>query len=226
MIRKMSTALVLCLVLCLMPTAAAAQIGGAATADLAAPQPSQGPMVVERVHNGFLFAPDFKITEVDHKTSGIVGGYAGVVIADAFFIGGGGYGLVTDTHGREMFYGGMILQWFGRTNETFGYSAKMLMGGGTSESTDVVRVEPRPCHEPDGMVPAGFLRLRAGSERARPLHEEPPAQRRRRLPLYRLRVVRPLRLLPQRPRPQRPERLGRQLRSSNRRRLVAANPVS
>ena len=136
MIRKLSMALVLCLV----PIAAAAQIGGAATADLTAPQPPQGPMVVERVHNGFLFAPDFKITEVDHKTSGLVGGYAGVVIADSFFIGGGGYGLVTDTHGREMFYGGMILQWFGRTNETFGYSAKMLMGGGTSESTDVVRV--------------------------------------------------------------------------------------
>jgi hypothetical protein len=143
MIRQLSTAIVRCVVLCLMPTAAAAQIGGAATADLTASQTSQGPMVVERVHNGFLFAPDFKITEVDHKTSGLVGGYAGVVFADAFFIGGGGYGLVTDTHGREMFYGGMVLQWFGRTNETFGYGAKMLMGGGTSESTDVVRMVDR-----------------------------------------------------------------------------------
>ena len=57
-------------------------------------------MTVERIHNGFLAAPDFKFTEFDHKTSGLVGGYAGVVFADAFFIGGGGYGLVTDTNGR------------------------------------------------------------------------------------------------------------------------------
>lgn len=139
MIRQLSTALVLCLV----PIAAAAQMGGAATADLAASQTSQGPMIVERVYNGFLAAPDFKITEVDKRASGLAGGYAGVVFADTFFVGGGAYALVTNRRDREMVYGGLVLQWFGRTNERFGCSAKMLLGGGTSESSATVQMLDR-----------------------------------------------------------------------------------
>jgi hypothetical protein len=138
MIRTLAGALALCL----LPIAAAAQTGAAA-ADLAAAQSSQGPMIVEQVHNGFLVAPDFKITEIDHKTSGLAGGYAGFVLADAFFIGGGGYGLVTDRRGRELAYGGLIMQWLARTNEPFGYSAKFLVGGGTAESTDTVQLMDR-----------------------------------------------------------------------------------
>ena len=136
MIRELSTALVLCLV----PIAAAAQIDGAATADLATSQTSQGPMIVERVHNGFLAAPDFKITQVDKKAAGLAGGYAGFVIDDAFFIGGGGYALVTNTRDRQMAYGGLVVQWFGRTSERFGFSAKTLIGGGRSESSDTVQL--------------------------------------------------------------------------------------
>ena len=139
MTRALSTALALCLV----PIAATAQTGGAATPDLTASQASQGPMIVERVHNGFLVAPDFKITEVDKKSSGLAGGYAGFVIDDAFFIGGGAYALATNTRDREMAYGGLVLQWFGRTNERFGFSAKTLIGGGTSESSSTVQVLDR-----------------------------------------------------------------------------------
>ena len=128
------------LVLCLAPLAAFAQAEDPATLDLAASQTSQGPMIVERIHNGFLAAPDFKVTEVDHKTVGLAGGYAGFVFADAFFIGGGGYGTVTNDRDRDLAYGGLIMQWFGRTNETFGYGAKMLMGWGTSTSSDTVQV--------------------------------------------------------------------------------------
>ena len=138
MIRELSTALVLCLV----PIAAAAQIDGAATADPAAQTP-QGPMIVERVHNGFLASPDFKVTQVERKSSGLAGGYAGVVFADAFFVGAGAYALVTNTRNREMVYGGMILQWFGRANERLGYSAKVLIGGGTAESSGTVQVMDR-----------------------------------------------------------------------------------
>jgi hypothetical protein len=127
-------------VLSLLPVAASAQTSDGAALDLAAAaQASQGPMTVERIHNGFLAAPDFKVTDFDHKTSGLAGGYAGVVFADAFFIGGGGYGLVTDTGGRSLGYGGLIMQWFGRTNETFGYSAKMLVGAGTAKSTETIQ---------------------------------------------------------------------------------------
>src|SRR3954451_89976 len=58
-------------------------------------------------------APDLKITEIEGRTSGLAGGYAGVVIDEHFFIGGGAYVLATDTRGRDMAYGGLILQWMG-----------------------------------------------------------------------------------------------------------------
>ena len=50
-----------------------------------------GPMIVERVENGFLASPDVKVTDVDHKTSELVGGYAGWVFDQTVFVGGGGY---------------------------------------------------------------------------------------------------------------------------------------
>jgi hypothetical protein len=33
-------------------------------------------MVIERMHSGFVVAPDFKVTEVDRETSALAGGYA------------------------------------------------------------------------------------------------------------------------------------------------------
>lgn len=138
----MSRAISLALAFCLLPIAASAQTGGAALDLTAAEQPSQGPMIVERVHNGFLVAPDFKFTEVDKRSSGLAGGYAGLVFDDHFFIGGGAYALATNRRGREMAYGGLVLQWFGG-GETFGFSAKTLLGGGRSESSGTVQLVDR-----------------------------------------------------------------------------------
>jgi hypothetical protein len=133
--------LIATLAIVLLPIAAAAQPADDRAPDPApAAQASQGPMVVERIHNGFLAVPEFKFTEFDHQTSGLLGGSAGVVFQEAIFIGGGGYGMVTNSHGRELAYGGLVMQWFGRTSQTVGYSAKMLFGGGTAESTENVQV--------------------------------------------------------------------------------------
>lgn len=123
MIRRACAALILCL----LPIAASAQT-------------SQGPMIVEQVHNGFLVAPDFKITEIDRKSSGLAGGYAGLVIAEQFFIGGGAYVLATNRHSRELAYGGLMMQWFGRDRERFGFGAKMLLGGGYAETPSDVHI--------------------------------------------------------------------------------------
>src|SRR4051812_36819476 len=120
-------------------------------------------MIVERIHNGFLAVPEFKFTEFDHQTSGLLGGSAGVVFQDAIFIGGGGYGLVTNSHGRELAYGGLVMQWFGRSSQTVGYSARMLFGGGTAESTEKVPgVIHRARHHPTpaGRVPPDFFLFR------------------------------------------------------------------
>src|SRR5262249_46045129 len=102
------------------------------------PQTSQGPMTIERIHSGFLFAPDVKITEVDHTTSGLVGGYAGWVAEEAIFVGGGGYWLANGSSGREMAYGGFIVQFFGRSSQRVGFGAKALLGGGEATLTDTI----------------------------------------------------------------------------------------
>jgi hypothetical protein len=99
-------------------------------------------MIVERIHSGFLAAPDFKVTEVDKETSGLVGGYAGWVSDETIFVGGGGYWMVNDSHDREMGYGGLIVQWLMHTDHRVGLSAKGLIGGGwatlTSSASDLI----------------------------------------------------------------------------------------
>ncbi len=127
-----------------MPAAAQpADDGG----DQQTPQ-NRGPMIVERVHNGFLFAPDVKVTRVDHRTSELAGGYAGWLNDDRFFIGGGAYVLANGSHDREMAYGGLVVQWMGGRDQTIGWSLKALFGGGEATLTDsfaeLVPVLPLP----------------------------------------------------------------------------------
>ena len=112
-----------CLLVVLTPLAAAAQGG-------AAPPPNQGPMTVERVKSGFLVAPDFKVTEFDHRVSGLVGAYAGWLSDRTIFIGGGGYWLANRSRDREMAYGGFVVGWFAGADRRIGFGAKGLIGGG------------------------------------------------------------------------------------------------
>ena len=105
--------------------------------------PTQGPMVVERVKSGFLVAPDFKVTEVDHSTSELLGAYAGWLTDQTFLIGGGGYWLVNGAGDRDMGYGGLVVQWFVRAKDPIAFSVKGLVGGGwTDTSTTISRPIP------------------------------------------------------------------------------------
>jgi hypothetical protein len=120
------------------PLAAAAQ-----DATPTSSQNMQGPMIVERVESGFLVAPDFKVTAVDHKTSALAGAYAGWVTDNTLLIGAGGYWLANRSQDREMAYGGLVVGWLVRANRRFGFSAKALVGGGqaTLSNTTVGIVE-------------------------------------------------------------------------------------
>jgi hypothetical protein len=113
------------LILLLTPLAADAQ-GSAAPPT----PPNQGPMTVERVKSGFLVAPDFKVTEFDHRVSQLAGAYAGWLSDQTFFLGGGGYWLANRSRDREMAYGGLVLGWFAGTDRRIGFGAKGLIGGG------------------------------------------------------------------------------------------------
>jgi len=89
-------------------------------------------MVVERVHSGFLAAPDVKVTEVDHTTSALVGGYAGWLTDETFFVGGGGYWLANPDSDRKMAYGGLVLQLLAHSDRRIGFGIKGLIGGGSA----------------------------------------------------------------------------------------------
>lgn len=133
----------------LAPLAASAQPG--------TPPLSQGPMTLERIHNGFLVAPDVKITTVDRKTSELVGGYAGWLSDDTLFIGAGGYWMANGSSTREMGYGGLIVQWFSHSSDDrVGLSAKGLIGGGQatlgSTVTTIQPFDPRDIFPGPGRV--------------------------------------------------------------------------
>jgi len=129
----MTRALAACALFSLLPLTAAAQSAGST------PPPAQGPMIVERVHSGFLIAPDVKITEIDNQASGLIGGSAGWVADDTLFIGGGGYWLAEKRRSdRQMAYGGLVLQWFLLKGDRFGLGAKGLFGGGRATQQGTV----------------------------------------------------------------------------------------
>lgn len=141
MIRRVI--LLLTLTLALAPLSAAAQ-DSAATAQPSQPAPNpQGPMIFEAVHSGWLVAPEAKITQFDGETSELLGGSGGWITDDTFFVGGAGYWLVNPSRDREMWYGGLVVQFLARTNSRFGYTAKGLIGGGEATlSQTVFPVEP------------------------------------------------------------------------------------
>jgi len=116
---------------------------GAQSSDQAPTQPptTQGPMVIERVPSGFLFAPEFKVTDFANKTSGLVGGYAGWLTDQTFFVGGGAYFLTDWSHDRELGYGGLVLGWT-LPEDRVAFTAKTLIGGGIATRTALVSYPP------------------------------------------------------------------------------------
>ena len=90
-----------------------------------------GPDDVERIHNGFLAAPDFKVTEL--RPSDRPGSWAATPASSSptrSSSAAAATGWSPTRTAAMLGYGGLIMQWFGRTNETLGFSAKMLIGGG------------------------------------------------------------------------------------------------
>jgi hypothetical protein len=116
----MTKALSAALLVLLVPMAAAAQTT------------TQGPLVLERIHNPFVVAPDYKITDLDGDTGQLAGAYAGRLLADTLFVGGGFYWLVNGDHGEEMRYGGLMLGWSMPAGRAVRFGARGLVGVGTA----------------------------------------------------------------------------------------------
>jgi len=124
-----------------------------APAPASAQAPSGGPMVVERIHSGFVIAPDVKATEIDHRVSPLLGVYGGWLADDTFLVGAGGYWLVDNHHNdREMAYGGLVVQWLGNRGGRFGAGIKALLGGGEAMMTQSYTIQIPAVRAPNGQI--------------------------------------------------------------------------
>jgi hypothetical protein len=72
---------------------------------------SQGPLVLQPIHNDFVITPDFKFTQIANRTGELLGGYAGVDFDRKFLVGGAGYWLIDPTNVISMGYGGVLFGW-------------------------------------------------------------------------------------------------------------------
>ena len=61
--------------------------------------------------DGFVFAPDFKIADMNHRTTGFAGFYGGAVFAGRVMFGGGAYFQVDDYPSEQMAYGGLVAEY-------------------------------------------------------------------------------------------------------------------
>jgi hypothetical protein len=115
-----------------VPTDVAAQ-DPAPAAQPAAQSPAQpSTMQVTQLKNGWLVAPDVKVTSVDDRTATFAGGYGGWVTEGVFLVGGGGYWLANNSSDYSMAYGGLVLEWLVHTDKRIGFGARTLIGGGTA----------------------------------------------------------------------------------------------
>lgn len=97
----------------------------------AAPATASSPIVqAGPSEDGFVFAPDFKITEINHETGAMIGGYGGWVVGGQFMFGAGGYWQANDTFGTHLAYGGPVVEWRAVRTRTIGFNLHALIGAG------------------------------------------------------------------------------------------------
>lgn len=125
------------LVVCALPALASAQAPVAAANE---GQAAQGPMTVETAHDGFVVAPEYKVTRFQGKTSSLVGAHAGWMIDNTLLIGAAAYMLTDRSSSRQLQYGGAIVEWLHNADQPIGFSLRGLVGVGTARLNDTFTV--------------------------------------------------------------------------------------
>ena len=125
--------------------AIASMVAVASTAFAQTPSPAPGPLVVEKIHNGWMFSPDLRATDLDGETGALAGGYVGRITDNSWVIGGGGYFLTNRDDDFKLMYFGPVVEWLARTDRRIGFGIRGLVGGGSATLplpiTDVI--DPR-----------------------------------------------------------------------------------
>ncbi len=104
-----------------------------ASAAFAQQQPAApGPLVVERIQNGWIFSPDARVTDLDGDTGALAGGYLGRITDNAWVIGAGGYVLTNRDADFKLAYGGPVVEWLVRTDRRVGFGVRAIVGAGSA----------------------------------------------------------------------------------------------
>jgi hypothetical protein len=99
----------------------------------APPPPRPGQIQrVEPSGDGFVLAPDFKITEMNNRTTGFAGFYGGAVFAGQVMLGGGAYFQLDDYASEQMAYGGFVAEYRLFHNHPVGVALHGLAGFGAT----------------------------------------------------------------------------------------------
>jgi hypothetical protein len=94
------------------------------------PAAPNGPLVLERIHDGWVLAPDFKVTDVDNRTGELAGAYGGRLVDGTLFIGGAGYWLANDARDFKLAYGGLVVGWQSPELGRIRFGGRGLVGAG------------------------------------------------------------------------------------------------
>lgn len=135
------------------PPAASSDSPSAAQASQA---PTSGPLVLQKSDDGFVIAPEIKMTRLDGKDRALVGAYGGWLIDNRFLFGGGGYVSARnrrssqmddgfnwhwDNDGPQLAYGGFVIGWYaGGGPVRVGVRALVGIGRGTLDDTITYQV--------------------------------------------------------------------------------------
>jgi PEGA domain-containing protein len=96
-----------------------------------APAGSTGGIVqAPEPESGFVIAPDFRVSSIDHRTSGLAGAYGGYVWEGRFLVGAGGYWQTNTSSGARLIYGGPVVEWRMFPERTIGFNLHGLVGVG------------------------------------------------------------------------------------------------
>jgi hypothetical protein len=94
--------------------------------------PTSGPLVLERIHDPWVVAPDFKVSDVDGRTGELAGAYGGKMLDNTLLIGGAGYWLANTARDFKMAYGGVLVGWQSPEFKRIRFGGRGLAGIGSA----------------------------------------------------------------------------------------------
>jgi len=113
--------------LTMMMVAIAALMASSARAQTQTPAPAAAPdptaparLLVEKIENGWLVAPDVRGADFDGRAGTLAGGYVGRVTDRTFVFGAGGYWLTNREDDFKVAYGGAVVEWLARSDRKVG----------------------------------------------------------------------------------------------------------